>query len=1066
MRKHFLILMLLTLLPFAGWAQTSIADYLVTIGGTGGYVYDGNNKADVIKLIVRKSDAERPLTDPSSATSSTPADYDLKFYKADGTPTNVVKDAGNYSVSAVGKGNYKDETRKISFTVAKASIKYTLKENETDDASTAVDESSFNINFTATYKKENFGDQKITINNVKLVGTAVGGESVDDLFDVAADAKWSYTGTDAKFKANGDPINSSDNGYKVSVNGITKKTTANTNYEVSYEPNYVKIQRAVIKFPTSSSVDPTGFTVTSDYEASYTYNGEKRVPHYTIKYQYGATASVVETLKDTDFNIIYKKEGGVITEPKDADETNKYEAYAAVADGSNYEVSSTEAETKLGEFEIKKANLTISIRPDSKVYDGKALTAVDLDQYKIRYSGLANADIPAAAENFKNTSGTAEVTLAFASSATGLTNAGEYGLIVKPATTLTTAIKNYNVEWTDDSSNPAITGKFTIERRPVTVTLQNIEYERGHATLVAAKTDDKTIAVDAKANDTDTEFNVIIPKATEGSNEGVVETSTAGTYEDLASALTITLKKNTDGYEEAKTYDEVISLDFTFRTGVGANYIINGVQIPSTGTTVNVAKSNLIVGAEKLKVYVDMLRKEYGYPLNAADFECYAMNKDGDEVVLTGKPTYVVYDAKGIAVKDGTVLGVGSYVAKIDPASLTNLSAANYTITAANVFDNALVISKKKVTVKINPLTLNEGTKTSVLQQYASVENYKSQMVGSEDIAFEYYFNTSEGETGDKVVTDGANDAALNSGEGTYPKGIHAKLLTAADKKKNNDNYEVTFTYGALTIVAASDLVLNDKDVNLSAKIKAAAEACAATSSPATYNVKFSTRELTAGLWNVMVLPFDIKVADLSKEFGYAVVDILDITSTKDAHFVLHMGTIPANVPFMVKVAETINLAGTAATSTAAAVAAKKFDTQTIKYAANADENLTILEDGNSCVTDEGGNKLIGTYTTTQTNKTTDRILGKQAGDKDNGWWPYTGNIAPLRAILKINPANVGARILIDEEDGTTTEISTISAEGVAVPAQGWYTLNGVKLQSMPTEKGIYINNGKKVVIK
>lgn len=32
--------------------------------------------------------------------------------------------------------------------------------------------------------------------------------------------------------------------------------------------------------------------------------------------------------------------------------------------------------------------------------------------------------------------------------------------------------------------------------------------------------------------------------------------------------------------------------------------------------------------------------------------------------------------------------------------------------------------------------------------------------------------------------------------------------------------------------------------------------------------------------------------------------------------------------------------------------------------------------------------------------------------------------------------------------------------------AGAWYTLDGRKLNGMPTVKGMYINNGKKVVIK
>ena len=63
-----------------------------------------------------------------------------------------------------------------------------------------------------------------------------------------------------------------------------------------------------------------------------------------------------------------------------------------------------------------------------------------------------------------------------------------------------------------------------------------------------------------------------------------------------------------------------------------------------------------------------------------------------------------------------------------------------------------------------------------------------------------------------------------------------------------------------------------------------------------------------------------------------------------------------------------------------------------------------------------------------------------------------------------------GARIFIDEEDGTSTAIDAIGVEPVeAAPtklAEGWYTVNGVKLNAAPTQKGAYIYNGKKVYVK
>lgn len=59
----------------------------------------------------------------------------------------------------------------------------------------------------------------------------------------------------------------------------------------------------------------------------------------------------------------------------------------------------------------------------------------------------------------------------------------------------------------------------------------------------------------------------------------------------------------------------------------------------------------------------------------------------------------------------------------------------------------------------------------------------------------------------------------------------------------------------------------------------------------------------------------------------------------------------------------------------------------------------------------------------------------------------------------------------IDDEE--TTGIKTISLEGngaEAFPREGldgvWYTLDGRRLAAMPTQKGFYINNGRKAVIK
>ena len=53
------------------------------------------------------------------------------------------------------------------------------------------------------------------------------------------------------------------------------------------------------------------------------------------------------------------------------------------------------------------------------------------------------------------------------------------------------------------------------------------------------------------------------------------------------------------------------------------------------------------------------------------------------------------------------------------------------------------------------------------------------------------------------------------------------------------------------------------------------------------------------------------------------------------------------------------------------------------------------------------------------------------------------------------------------EDDGTATGIASLSADAQSTKdAATWYTLDGRRLNGQPTQKGIYINNGKKFMVK
>ena len=210
-----------------------------------------------------------------------------------------------------------------------------------------------------------------------------------------------------------------------------------------------------------------------------------------------------------------------------------------------------------------------------------------------------------------------------------------------------------------------------------------------------------------------------------------------------------------------------------------------------------------------------------------------------------------------------------------------------------------------------------------------------------------------------------------------------------------------------------------------------------------------SDRQIKKNVWASLVLPFNTTVRKVSEALGYAVVDMFveDLNSAA-MNFKLHMGEIPAYTPFLVKTDETINL-------------------NTVKFAG---VRVLALSDANR------GNL-------TQSNKSYNFVGNMKYAEVGQDWWSdgtsmteegiqfnkYRGTKAcvALKAYITAKgDVTAAPMIYIEEPDGSTTAINAITAEKVNAVKEGWYTLNGVKLQAAPTQKGIYINNGMKVVIK
>ena len=202
------------------------------------------------------------------------------------------------------------------------------------------------------------------------------------------------------------------------------------------------------------------------------------------------------------------------------------------------------------------------------------------------------------------------------------------------------------------------------------------------------------------------------------------------------------------------------------------------------------------------------------------------------------------------------------------------------------------------------------------------------------------------------------------------------------------------------------------------------------------------------GDWNTLVLPFDLTIKGSVLDDDGVKAMVLDGDksqldgTTLTLNFVDAPATIPAGTPFIIKWKE-----GTDLTSPV-------FSCVSISNA-NNDVNFT-------------GGAFKGTYARKEWNEETPSILF--LGEKNQLNWPLAGaHLNAFRAFFELTDANAKARefVMNFEEGSEETIISPAErAERAEILANAWYSLDGRKLNSQPSAKGIYMKRGKKVVIK
>ena len=397
---------------------------------------------------------------------------------------------------------------------------------------------------------------------------------------------------------------------------------------------------------------------------------------------------------------------------------------------------------------------------------------------------------------------------------------------------------------------------------------------------------------------------------------------------------------------------------------------------------------------------------------------------------------------------------------------VSNLASTNYPSVSVEPLE--FNVTKRKVAVKVKAQTITYGnniTTTSPSDDVWEIDNTNSE--GGD-------WNGTTGDTRENlaVTLSVANLPTYGPSATAYEK-----VITAST---GNPNYEIDPTnsvWGNLTVNPGTALVLDDAEDDNFIKIKAN------NGKELNVTIKFNrdqklkdsdpesaTRKWTKGYWNSLVLPFDISIAELSSGFGYAIFNVADPvnTTTGKVAFKIELAenttgnVIPANTPILVKSntdffgPHTINFGSRTIVAPEAAQFGEPINATNYRFMGTY-EALTASKD----------NMANDYYFWTGVTNTPSRINTVKTPDTQNSW-----TILPFSCYVDQTgtATSGGARELeftYEDLGGHTTTVRGISTDEIGGEnAEGIYNLNGVKMQNIPTQKGIYIMNGKKVVVK
>ena len=277
-------------------------------------------------------------------------------------------------------------------------------------------------------------------------------------------------------------------------------------------------------------------------------------------------------------------------------------------------------------------------------------------------------------------------------------------------------------------------------------------------------------------------------------------------------------------------------------------------------------------------------------------------------------------------------------------------------------------------------------------------------------------------------------------------------VYTATANYKPN-GYTYTFT-DEQTVVNYATVELNEEDNTTTLETSNGLEAKAALTGRTLYK---------NGNWNTLCLPFDVADISSSPLAGATIKEFIDV-SFKDGTLTLTFAdatTIKAGQAYLIKWDSGSNLGPSDLVFTGVTLAKDL-----------CDDEITADDKGSATVT------FMGTYKKLSYSADDKSILFLGAGN--TLYYPKKGaTIGAQRAYFKLSGITAGDKTIgsartfvldLGDEDNVTGIIEAEANSSLftlhSSLKEAWYSLDGRKLAGKPTQKGLYINKGVKIVIK